>query len=100
MNKELCIKVGKWNNSILWCTIKKTSNQTLCSYFFVLWQTLLNIPYIYIYIYTFAFCYFITCPNFTVIKTNMLLSISNLVDTYKEKNTMSKVNSYQVLGEA
>ena len=24
MNKELCIKVGKWNNSILWCTVKKT----------------------------------------------------------------------------
>ena len=26
MNKELCIKVGKRNNSILWCTVKKTSN--------------------------------------------------------------------------
>ena len=26
MNKELCIKVGKWNNSILWCTVEKTSN--------------------------------------------------------------------------
>jgi len=26
MNKELCIKVGKWNNSILWCTVKETSN--------------------------------------------------------------------------
>ena len=25
MNKELCIKVGKWNNSILWCTVEKTS---------------------------------------------------------------------------
>jgi hypothetical protein len=23
MNKELCIKVGKWNNSILRCTVKK-----------------------------------------------------------------------------
>jgi len=23
MNKELCIKVGKWNKSILWCTLKK-----------------------------------------------------------------------------
>jgi len=22
MNKELCIKVGKWNNSILWCTVE------------------------------------------------------------------------------
>ena len=21
MNKELCIKVGWWNNSILWCTV-------------------------------------------------------------------------------
>ena len=28
MNKELCIKVGKWNNSILWCTVKKTSKCT------------------------------------------------------------------------
>jgi hypothetical protein len=28
MNKELCIKVGIWNNSILWCTVKKTSNFT------------------------------------------------------------------------
>jgi len=26
MNKELCIKVGKINNSILWCTVKKTSS--------------------------------------------------------------------------
>jgi len=26
MNKELCIKVGKWNKSILWCTVEKTSN--------------------------------------------------------------------------
>ena len=26
MNKELCIEVGKWNNSILWCTVEKTSN--------------------------------------------------------------------------
>jgi len=26
MNKQLCIKVGKLNNSILWCTVKKTSN--------------------------------------------------------------------------
>jgi len=25
MNKELSIKVGKWNNSILWCTVEKTS---------------------------------------------------------------------------
>ena len=24
MNKELCIKVGKLNNSILWCTVEKT----------------------------------------------------------------------------
>ena len=32
MNKKLCIKVGKWNNSILWCTVKKTSNYwNLCS---------------------------------------------------------------------
>ena len=23
MNKELCIKVGKWNNSILWSTVEK-----------------------------------------------------------------------------
>ena len=23
MNKELCIKVGKWNNSILWWTVEK-----------------------------------------------------------------------------
>jgi hypothetical protein len=26
MNKELCIKVGKWNKSILWCTVKKHQN--------------------------------------------------------------------------
>jgi hypothetical protein len=26
MNKELCIKVGKWNNSLLRCTVRKTSN--------------------------------------------------------------------------
>ena len=25
MNKELWIKVGIWNNSILWCTVEKTS---------------------------------------------------------------------------
>jgi hypothetical protein len=31
MNKELCIKVGKWNHSILWCTVRNTSN--------VLWVT-------------------------------------------------------------
>jgi len=24
MNKELCIKVGKWNSSILWCMFEKT----------------------------------------------------------------------------
>jgi len=24
MNKELCIEVGKWNNSILWCTVERT----------------------------------------------------------------------------
>jgi hypothetical protein len=30
LNKELCIKVGKWNNSILWCTVKKTSNLLTC----------------------------------------------------------------------
>ena len=23
MSKELCIKVGKWYNSMLWCTVKK-----------------------------------------------------------------------------
>ena len=27
MNKELCIKVGKWNNSILWCTVENTSKK-------------------------------------------------------------------------
>jgi hypothetical protein len=27
MNKELCNTVDKWNNSILWCTVKKSSNQ-------------------------------------------------------------------------
>ena len=26
MNKELCIEVGKWNNSILWCTVENTLN--------------------------------------------------------------------------
>ena len=26
MNKELCIKVGTWDNSILWCTVEKISN--------------------------------------------------------------------------
>ena len=26
MNKELCIKVCTWNNSILWCTVEETSN--------------------------------------------------------------------------
>ena len=34
MNKELCIKVGKWNISILWCSVEKTSksfiHQLLC----------------------------------------------------------------------
>ena len=28
MNKELFIKVGKWSNSILWGTVKKTSKQS------------------------------------------------------------------------
>ena len=27
MNKELCIKVGKWNYSILWCTVEKSSKE-------------------------------------------------------------------------
>ena len=26
MNEELCIKVGTWNNSILWCTVEEISN--------------------------------------------------------------------------
>ena len=30
MNKELCIKVGKWSNSILWCMVKKTSSYISC----------------------------------------------------------------------
>ena len=33
MNKELGIKVGKWNNSILWCTVEKASD---CA-FMLLW---------------------------------------------------------------
>ena len=28
--KELCIKVGKWNKSILWCTVRKTLNYIRC----------------------------------------------------------------------
>ena len=46
MNKELYIKVGTWNNSILWCTVEKTWNNSfpfswcseyvyLASFFFV-----------------------------------------------------------------
>jgi len=27
--KELCIKVGKWSKSLLWCTVEKTSNRCL-----------------------------------------------------------------------
>jgi len=27
--QELCIKVGKWNNSILWCTVEKTSKNNI-----------------------------------------------------------------------
>ena len=52
MNKELCIKVGKWNNSILWCTVDKTSNWNLTSCFFrvlsyrsVLMMTLSHLRY-------------------------------------------------------
>ena len=30
MNKELCIKVGNWNKSILWCTVTKPSKYILC----------------------------------------------------------------------
>ena len=52
------------------------------------------------FVYTFAFCHFIACLNFSVIKTNVLFSVSNLVDKCKEKNAMSQVNSYQVLGVA
>ena len=33
MNKELCIKVGKWNNSILWCTVEKTLKKFLKDFF-------------------------------------------------------------------
>jgi hypothetical protein len=28
---ELCIKVGKWNKSILWCTVRKHQHKWFCS---------------------------------------------------------------------
>jgi len=31
MNKEMCIKVGKWNNSLLWCMVEKHQNAN-CSW--------------------------------------------------------------------
>ena len=30
--KELCIKLVIWNKSILWCTVRKTSNYDLCKF--------------------------------------------------------------------
>ena len=39
MNKELCIKVGKWNNSILWCTVKKHQISILVLAKYMLEQT-------------------------------------------------------------
>ena len=35
MNKELCIKVGKWNNSILWCTVEQTSKYVITAKYFI-----------------------------------------------------------------
>ena len=41
MNKELCIKVGWWNNSILWRAVGKTSNYVKCV---LNWLILHNYP--------------------------------------------------------
>jgi len=43
MNKELCIKFGKLNNSILWCTVEKTSNYCDTS----IWNTVLYTAQLY-----------------------------------------------------
>jgi hypothetical protein len=29
---ELCIKAGKWNKSVLWCTVKKTIKEVIAVY--------------------------------------------------------------------
>ena len=45
MNKELCIKVGKWNNSILWCTVEKTSNVLILN-FLSIFSSLLKVQWV------------------------------------------------------
>ena len=43
MNKELCIQVGKWNNSILWRTVEKTSNSIILVFWVIAPYSLANI---------------------------------------------------------
>ena len=45
LNKELCIKVGKWNNSILWCTVEKTSASVSQHFAWILVISLKLLPF-------------------------------------------------------